>query len=152
MKLIKSKKANINYLAQVVDIKDFTPHPNADKMKLAHVQGYSICVGINDPIGKYIYFPTSSEINPNILRRLCLYRHSEKNANPEKTGFFNDNGRVTAIRLRGIASEGFLLPISGFIQFLQDELNLTMDDSDFISGTEFDAFEHNGKEFWINKK
>lgn len=152
MKLIQSKRANINYLAQVVDLKDFTPHPNADKMKLAHIGGYTICVGINDAPGKYIYFPTNSEINPNILSALSLYRHVEKNANVEKSGFFNDNGRVTAIRLRGVASEGFLLPISGFIEFLANDFNITAEESDFESGTEFDTFEHNGKEFWINKK
>ena len=152
MKLIKSKKANVNYLAQVVDINNFDPHPNADKMKLAHVQGYTICVGLSDEIGKYIYFPTNSEINPNILRALSLYRHADKNADVNKTGFFNDNGRVTAIRLRGVVSEGFLLPISGFIQFLQDEFNLTFDESEFVSGTEFDTFSYEGKEFWVNKK
>ena len=152
MKFTKSKKHNVNYLAQIVEINNFTAHPNADKMKLAHVGGYSICVGIDEPEGKYIYFPTNCEINPNILCALNLYRHSEKNSNSEKSGFFNDNGRVTAIKLRGIASEGFLLPISGFIDFVQKDLNINLFDVDFPTGIEFDTFEYDDKSFWINKK
>ena len=148
----KSKKFNPNYSAQIVELTTFTPHPNADKMKLAHIGGYCICVGINDAVGKYIYFPTNCEINPNILSALSLYRHAEKNSNVEKTGFFNDNGRVVAIKLRGIPSEGFLLPISGFIEFLQKEFNIILDESEFVPGTDFDTFEFNGKSFWVNKK
>lgn len=149
---IKSKKHNPNYLAQIVEITTFTPHPNADKMKLAYVGGYAVCVGINEQPGKYIYFPTNCTINPNILRFGCLYRHGELNANPEKTGFFNDNGRVTAIRLRGVPSEGFLMPISEFQAFIQQEVRLELSDSDFVPGTEFDTFEYKDKSFWVNKK
>ena len=48
MKLQISKTANINYLSKVVGINEFTSHPNPEvtKMKVAHVEGYSICVGI----------------------------------------------------------------------------------------------------------
>ena len=107
MKLIKSTKANINYLAMVVDINSFLPHPNAERMKIAQVGGYKDCVGLDEPTGRYIYFPVNSEINPHLLSYCNLYRHTEKNANSEKAGFFNDNGRVTAIKLRGFPSEGF---------------------------------------------
>ena len=47
MKLIKSTKANINYLAKVIDITNFLPHPNAERMKIAQVGGYKVCVGID---------------------------------------------------------------------------------------------------------
>ena len=112
MQFIKSKNANINYLAKVVDIKTFTPHPDPEttKLKLAHVDGYNIVVGIDSEPGVYIYFPTSCEINSQLLAYGNLYRHTEKNNKPEaKAGFFEDNGRVKAIKLRGIVSEGFLM-------------------------------------------
>ena len=56
-----SKKANINYLAKIVNITSFSKHPNPEvtKMKVAHIGGYSISVGINEPEGYYIYFPTN---------------------------------------------------------------------------------------------
>ena len=150
MKLIKSTKANINYLAKVIDITNFLPHPNAERMKIAQVGGYKVCVGIDEPIGRYVYFPVNSEINPNLLSYCNLYRHTEKNTNTEKAGFFNDNGRVTAIKLRGFPSEGFLLPIEQLENFIADTLNLKL--SDIENNTDFDIAVEGNKEFWICKK
>ena len=150
MKLIKSTKANINYLAKVIDITNFLPHPNAERMKIAQVGGYKVCVGIDEPIGRYVYFPVNSEINPNLLSYCNLYRHTEKNTNTEKAGFFNDNGRVTAIKLRGFPSEGFLLPLEQLENFIADTLNLKL--SDIENNTDFDIAVEGNKEFWICKK
>ena len=150
MKLIKSTKANINYLAKVVDINNFLPHPNAERMKIAQIGGYKVCVGIDEPIGRYVYFPVNSEINPNLLSYCNLYRHTEKNTNTEKAGFFNDNGRVTAIKLRGFPSEGFLLPFEQLENFIADTLNLKL--SDIENNTDFDIAVEGNKEFWICKK
>lgn len=150
MKLIKSTKANINYLAKVIDITNFLPHPNAERMKIAQVGGYKVCVGIDEPIGRYVYFPVNSEINPNLLSYCNLYRHTEKNANTEKAGFFNDNGRVTAIKLRGFPSEGFLLPFEQLENFIADTLNLKL--SDIENNTDFDIAVEGNKEFWVCKK
>ena len=150
MKLIKSTKANINYLAKVIDITNFLPHPNAERMKIAQVGGYKVCVGIDEPIGRYVYFPVNSEINPNLLSYCNLYRHTEKNTNTEKAGFFNDNGRVTAIKLRGFPSEGFLLPFGQLENFIADTLNLKL--SDIENNTDFDIAVEGNKEFWICRK
>lgn len=150
MKLTKSTKANINYLAKVIDITNFLPHPNADRMKIAQVGGYKVCVSIDEPAGRYVYFPVNSEINPNILSYCNLYRHTEKNANTEKAGFFNDNGRVTAIKLRGFPSEGFLLPFEQLENFIADTLNLKL--SNVENNTDFDIAVEGDKEFWICKK
>ena len=150
MKLIKSTKANINYLAKVIDITNFLPHPNAERMKIAQVGGYKVCVGIDEPIGRYVYFPVNSEINPNLLSYCNLYHHTEKNTNTEKAGFFNDNGRVTAIKLRGFPSEGFLLPFEQLENFIADTLNLKL--SDIENNTDFDIAVEGNKEFWICKK
>ena len=150
MKLIKSTKANINYLAKIIDITNFLPHPNAERMKIAQVGGYKVCVGIDEPAGRYVYFPVNSEINPNLLSYCNLYRHTEKNANTEKAGFFNDNGRVTAIKLRGFPSEGFLLPYEQLENFIADTLNLKL--LDIENNTDFDIAVEGDKEFWICRK
>lgn len=154
MKLNKSEKANINYLAKVVEIKDFTPHvnPEVTRLKCAHVDGYAIIVGIDEQPGKFVYFPTSCTINPQFLSYANLYRHAEKNADTEKTGMFEDNGRVKAIRLKGQVSEGFLLPLQTLCNFVVDSTNVAFSEDDCQVGTEFDEVEHKGKSFWINKK
>ena len=120
-------------------------------MKCASIDGFTICVGIDEPEGLYVYFPTSCQINPNLLRFANLYRDKDKNANPEeKAGFFEENGRVKAIKLRGQVSEGFLLPFTVFNRFIEDSINLSLETP--LPGLEFDTVENDGKEFWINKK
>lgn len=153
MKLTISKQANINYLAKIVELTTFHNHPNPEvtKLKCTYVDGYNIIVGIDSEPGKYIYFPTSSQVNPDLLRFANLYRHGSLNADPNQTGMFEDNGRVKAIKLKGCISEGFLLPVDVLKNWILDSINIDISDL-FIPNTEFDIFEHNGKDFWIAKK
>lgn len=151
MNLGKSKKANVNYLAKIVNIKEFSPHPKptVERLKCATVDGFTILVGINSEPGLYVYFPAGCKINPQFLSYNNLFRHGDLNANPEETGMFDDNGRVKAIKLQDVISEGFLLPavmLSNFITSVTNKGVLIQD------GTEFDAVLDGDKEFWINKK
>ena len=154
MKFIKSKNANINYLAKIVELNTFHDHPNPEvtRLKCAVVDGYNIIVGIDYNPGKFVYFPSGCTINPQFLSWANLYRHTEKNANSEKSGMFEDNGRVKSIRLKGTISEGFLLPLETLLLWISSETLLDINMDDFEVNTEFDTFEHNGKSFWINKK
>ena len=69
MKFIKSKNANINYLAKIVELKSFHNHPNPEvtRLKCAVVDGYNIIVGIDYQPGKFVYFPSGCTINPQFL-------------------------------------------------------------------------------------
>ena len=151
MNLGKSKKANINYLAKIVNIKEFSPHPkpSVERLKCATVDGFTILVGINSKPGLYVYFPAGCKINPQFLSYNNLFRHGELNANPNETGMFDDNGRVKAIKLQDVISEGFLLPAVMLSNFIT---SVTNKDIEIIDGTEFDAVLDGDKEFWINKK
>lgn len=79
MKLIKSKNANVNYLAKIVEIKEFHKHsdPEVTKLKCCCIDGYNIITGIDSQPGLYVYFPTACCINPDFLRYCNLYRHKE---------------------------------------------------------------------------
>lgn len=152
MKLATTKNANLNYLAKIVKIENFTPHPDPEttRLKVAHIDGFNLVVGIDSQPGIYVYFPTSCEINPQLLAYGNLYKHSEKNNHPEdKPGFFEDNGRVKAIRLRGVVSEGFLMDWTLFNNFLIDNLNKTIEPE---INKEFDCIKEDNKEVWICKK
>ena len=151
MFLGKSKKANINYLAKIVNIKEFSPHPKptVERLKCATVDGFTILVGINSEPGLYVYFPAGCKINPLFLSYNNLFRHGELNTNPQETGMFDDNGRVKAIKLQDVISEGFLLPAVMLSNFIT---SVTNKDIEIIEGTEFDAVLDENKEFWINKK
>ena len=146
MKLAITKNANLNYLAKIVKIENFTPHPDPEttRLKVAHIDGFNLVVGIDSQPGIYVYFPTSCEINPQLLAYGNLYKHSEKNNHPEnKPGFFEDNGRVKAIRLRGVVSEGFLMEWDVFNNFLVDNLNKTVEPE---INKEFDCIKEDNKE------
>ena len=151
MKLIKSKNANVNYLAKVVRIENFKPHtdPEVTRLKCCVIDGFNIICGIDSEPGLYIYFPTACCINPDFLRYANLYRHKELNNDPEQSGMFDDNGRVKAIRLRGELSEGFILPAVMLENYIVSVTNVNYEAEE---GIEFDSVEHEGKTFWINKK
>lgn len=119
MKLTISKDANINYLAKIIKLEDsnFSPHPNADKLKLVHLYGNTISTSIDTQPGIYVYFPVECVIAPEFLRFHNLYRDTTLNNNPDEKGFFEESGRVKCIKLRGIASEGFIMPFMSLFYF-----------------------------------
>ena len=123
-KLYKNE-TNINYLARIVQVDTFHPHPNADKLKLCTVEGYIISTGIDSVEGIYVYFPVECVINPKFLKYHNLYRKKELNQNPEQSGFFEESGRVKCIKLRGIASEGFYYAYKLLVLIILLEQNLT---------------------------
>lgn len=151
MKLTTGKKANVNYLAKIVRIEHFKPHtdPEVTRLKCCVIDGFNIICGIDSEPGLYVYFPTACCLNPDFLKYANLYKHKERNTDPEQSGMFEDNGRVKAIRLRGELSEGFILPAVTLENYILSvtNVNLTCEE-----GTEFDIVEHDGKTFWINKK
>lgn len=120
MKLSTSKDANVNYLARIIKLEDsnFSPHPNADKLKLVHLHGNTISTGIDTTPGYYVYFPVECVIAPEFLKFHNLYRDATLNANSEEKGFFEESGRVKCIKLRGIASEGFIMPFKALYDFI----------------------------------
>lgn len=152
MKLIKSKKANENYLSKIVRISNFHKHndPAVQRLKCCTVDGYNIITGIDSEPGLYVYFPALSQINSDFLSYANLYKHKDLNSNPEQSGMFEDNGRVKVIKLRGELSEGFIIPITVFQNYIVSITNKEL--TNIKEGVEFDAIEHEGKEFWISKK
>lgn len=112
----KSIDANENYLCKLVNITDFKPHPNADRLKIATIDFMDVITAIDNPEGSYIYFPVESRISHEILTTLNCYRNRSSepslNADPEQSGFFEKNRRCRAVKLRGTKSFGIILPTS----------------------------------------
>lgn len=56
MKLSKSKKANVNYLAKIVEIKNFRQHSNPEvtRLKCCTIDGFNIITGIDSQPGLYV--------------------------------------------------------------------------------------------------
>ena len=88
--------------AEVVKIDDVLEHPNADRMELAVVGGYQVCIQscTFKPGDLAIYIPVDS-ILPEALEAKIFGPDSKVKLNKH---------RVRAIKLRGAVSQGMLLP------------------------------------------
>ena len=180
MRFIKSKESELhpNYVSRVIRIKeeDFSPHPHPDvtKLKCCRIGGdtiYNVIVSIDSKPGKYVFFPASTKINPEFLRYANLYRDPEMNSDPNKTGFFEENGRVKSLKLKasyektdpltGVkeniflpngVSDGFLIELQVVLNFILDTFNIEVNENDIPDDTWFDTIEHEGKVCWLSKK
>lgn len=94
----------MTYCGYVVKIK-VRPHPNADRLQLATANGCQVIVGIDVPdesIG--IFFPADGCLSNEMLTHNKLRKIDG--------GYFDDNGRVRLMKLRGEKSDGIWLPLS----------------------------------------
>ena len=122
----------MNNTAIIVKINNIEKHPNADNLQIVRLFGTQVITGMDTKLGDLmIYFDSNLKLSSRYLSANNLYRHSVLNADSTKIGYFDDNGRVKAIKLRGEFSDGVLLPLESLLN-LDDDISLNMDE-----GTEF---------------
>jgi len=106
-----SKNANPNYLCKVVSLKGLKKHPNADRLQMVSIDFNNVITGLDANEGDiYVYFPIESKISQNLLSSTNSFRDNTLNADPYQKGFFEDNCRVKAMKLRGEKSMGYIVP------------------------------------------
>jgi len=66
----------------------------------------------------YLFFPAECQLSQKFLSENNLYRHSNFNKDSTKAGFFEDTGRVKAIKFRGIISTGFVIPATSLMDLV----------------------------------
>jgi tRNA-binding EMAP/Myf-like protein len=107
-----STREDTNYLAMVVQLEKQEVHPNADKLTMWKVN-YRNIITAKDGYEKgdiVVFFPTSSQLNHRVVSQLNMYRKKYGlNLDPNADGYFDDNRKVNAVKLRGVASEGLLI-------------------------------------------
>lgn len=136
MKLSISENADPNYLAVVVNIPQITNHPNADRLEIVEIFGNSIIIGkgLYTTGDKVVYFPVESCIKPEFLTWANLLDNSNLNADGKTKGFFNaKHGRVKAVSLRSVPSQGFLYKVSELSRYYKTS------EDDFKVGESFDT-------------
>lgn len=136
MKIYISPKSNPNYLAKLIRLSNLRPHPNADRLQIATVDGNNVITGLTAQVDDlYVYFPLESTINKDYLSHSNSFEDKTLNENKEVKGFFHKTGRVRACRLRSIPSEGYIVPVDSIYQWLNNDF--TFSDADI--GKEFDT-------------
>lgn len=106
----------MSYKALAVRLNQFEKHPNADKLKIAHVNGFTIIVGADTKEGtEGLFFSTDTPgaISEWFLTEHNLYRNIDPITQKNTGGMFEKNGRVKSVKLRGIRSDGFFFEMPG---------------------------------------
>ena len=102
----------MNNTAIIVKITNVEKHPNADSLQIVKLFGTQCITGMDTKVGNLmIYFDSNLKLSPEYLKYNNLYRHAELNEDTTKIGYFENNGRVKAIKLRGEFSDGVLMPL-----------------------------------------
>ena len=144
-----SPKANENYLTKIVKISNVQPHPNADKLLMTTIDGNTVVTGTKLKVDDVVvYFPLESIISNKFLSYTNSYEAKEMNANKEVKGFFPKTSRVRAVKLRGILSNGYIVPINVFLEWLSTETSTTVAFDNTMINKEFDYYDQT----FISKK
>lgn len=133
----KSKSFRQEYSATIIRIEELKDIENSDNLKQVIVDGFSVVVNKNDVHkGDYmVYCRNETELNSTFLSVNNMYEmgERERNANYKEVqkliddgqqdkakalvGYFNKNGRVKMIRLRGCPSMGVLMRWQSFVNW-----------------------------------
>lgn len=97
-----------NYQAIIAKVDAVAPIAGADKIQIAKVLGETVVVSKDTPVGYVgVFFAPGTKLEESYCHNNNLYRHSSKNLDNTKTGFFEDAGRVRAQPFLKIKSEGY---------------------------------------------
>lgn len=101
-------------IIEVCKVDEVVPHPNADRMAVAKVKGWYVCVARGadgepwvKPGDKVVYFPPDSVIPPAVAEKHGVTKylgHLPKNEDGDRP----PGGRVMVANLRGFKSYGYL--------------------------------------------
>lgn len=163
--LKKSKDFTEEYCCSVVRVGELVPVENSDRLMQTRINGESIVVNKADVKegDVMLYVSNECQISGWFLGANNMYRHHTLNANcaaveerikqdpdflktdeaKEMTGYFEDNGRVRMIKLRGCPSFGVLFKPESLRQALYTNGLVGYTDFDWESlvGTDFDTLE-----------
>lgn len=123
------QKGSENYTAQVIALPASIPVPGLDNVVQVTYQGNNCLVQKNyNPDAIYLFFPAGAVLDAQFLSNNNLFRHTLCNLDSTKKGFFEESGRVKALKLRGIISTGFIIPVNR-LSYLIDPGQLKIGDS-----------------------
>ena len=102
-----------DYVATIVRLPETNELAGCDNVRGAMFFGLQAIVSKDDVPGTLgVLFPTEVRLSDEYLRENNLFRDPTKNKDPEKKGYFEENGRVRAQKFRGHRSDAFWMPIN----------------------------------------
>lgn len=129
---------NSNYAATVVRLPAVRRKlEGLDNLEGASIFGFEILVSKDTPDVLGVFFPAETQISDEFCYHNNLYRHGDRNSNPDVKGYFEDNRRVRAIKFRGATSNGFWIPLDS-LKWTRAKIESLVegDTFDFLNGKE----------------
>lgn len=110
----KIKEGSENYACTVVQIAQIFDIQGADRIKRVVVEGNSVIVSNAVESGDVmLYFVSGTRLAEDFCFDNNLYDSPEMNKNTEERGYISHKQRrVKALKLRGVISDGMLMPLS----------------------------------------
>lgn len=136
MKLVSP--INENYCGVIVEIKSIIPLEKCDNLVHTDILNSLVIVDKSTKVGtKGVFFPVETQLSKEFLTINNLYREPTLNSNIEKKGYFEENGRIRCVKLRGYGSNGIFMPIESLSTFIEDVNELNIGDMfDHLNGVE----------------
>ena len=150
MKEIFTKSENFKqeYSATIVRVGELKDIENSDNLKQVIIDGFSVVVNKNDvKEGDYmVYCKNETELNSEFLAVNNMYEIGERHLNAncvevqkliddgkqdeakKMVGYFNKNGRVKMIRLRGCPSMGVLMRLESLVNWDGELASVKLED------------------------
>ena len=118
---LEIKENSKNYACSVVQIGKIFDIEGADFVKRTVVNGNNVVVSKDVNEGDVmLYFVSGTKLNADYCHKNNLYTDENENYDTSKKGFISfRQKRVKAIKLRGIISDGMLMPLSSLIAFIE---------------------------------
>lgn len=115
---------NPNYACTVIRVPKLTDLAGCDNVKGLPIFGFQAIVSKEMEEGSLaLAFTAETKLSEEYLFENSLYRHSEKNVDPTKKWYFEDHGRIKAMKFRGHRSSAFVMPIESLRLVLNDAVS-----------------------------
>jgi hypothetical protein len=110
---MKFESPTPNYAATIGALDAIVPLAGCDNVVGGMIFNNQVIISKDHQAGDVgIFFPLESALSKAFLGGNNLFRKPEwGNVDPEAKGFFEEHGRVKALRFRGHACEGFFIPV-----------------------------------------
>jgi len=118
---LEVKENSKNYACSVVRIGQVFDIEGADNIKRVVVNGNNVVVSKDVKEGEtMLYFVSGTQLNEEYCSKNNLYDKAEENYDKDKRGFISfRQRRVKALKLRGVISDGMLMPLTSLLPFLE---------------------------------
>jgi len=119
---LEIKENSKNYACSVVEVKELFEIEGADAIVRVVINGNNVVVPKTTEVGsKMLYFCSGTKLSADYCKNNNLYDKEENNLDTTKRGFISSKqSRVKAIKLRGVISDGMLMPLNSLFYFLND--------------------------------